>query len=200
MIVAYLQWCLILSAFVYAIKNRFYPGASIKPWWILPAILILAALPLGKLPVYGYLWGVFGQLSITSTLLVARHVGAYASDSGLHRLRFNRAWLYVPIAIPALVFYPLALGASPVDPYNWGFQPLVLTVSCLLLAAILWLRKQRVLAWMIPAAVACHQLGLLESDNLWDYLFDPYLVFYSWGWGVRRLLEYFKMRTRTQTG
>lgn len=93
-----------------------------------------------------------------------------------------------------LVFYPLSLGFSPIDPYGWGFEPFYLAITLLIVAVALWVGEQRILAWLLLALVACHQMDLLESDNLWDYLLDPFLAFYSLGWVMQRMKEYFRAR------
>ena len=197
MIVAYLQWCLVISAFVLLIRAKYQPGFLKNIWLILPVVFVVLALPVGGINIYGYFWGVFGQLSITTTFLVARYVVNHFGDPGRPVLQFQRPFLYGPVAFLTLVFYPLALGVSPIDPYGWGYQPFYLAIVLLVVALLFWGSKQRLLAWLMVAVVACHQLRLLESENLWDYLLDPFLVFYSWGWGVRRLKEYFKIRARS---
>ncbi len=31
--------------------------------------------------------------------------------------------------------------------------------------------------------------NFLESENLWDYLVDPFIVFYAWGWVIYTLVK-----------
>jgi hypothetical protein len=82
------------------------------------------------------------------------------------------------LAAPALLFYPAALGLGPVDPYAWGYSgapALPLAVGALSLAA--WLSGWRLSAFALLLALCAWRLDLLASSNLWDYLFDPLLVF-----------------------
>jgi hypothetical protein len=90
-----------------------------------------------------------------------------------HELVFLAAGLI----LLALVFYPMSMGATLADPYAHGYYPTVL--SCLLLAFFCWAVLAR---WYLSAAVlalafAGFAAHWLESDNLWDYLFDPALAF-----------------------
>ena len=87
-------------------------------------------------------------------------------------------WLPFILAAPALLFYPAALGLGPIDPYAWGYsgvRALPLAVGALALAA--WLSGWRLSAFALLLALCAWRLHLLASSNLWDYLFDPLLVF-----------------------
>ena len=197
MIVAYLQWFLIISAFVVLLRNRYQLRYLESAPLVLLIVAVVLAIPTDTIPIYGYLWGVFGQISIVTTFLLGRYLVTNLNKDKLHFLQFGRHYLYAPVALLAAVFYPLVLGLSPIDPYNWGFQPLYLSIILLGIASIYWILKERVLAWLLLVVVICHQIGLLESDNLWDYLFDPFLVFYSWGWAVRRLVGFSRNLLKT---
>lgn len=73
-----------------------------------------------------------------------------------------------------MILYPAALGLLDRDMYAYGFQH---TMSwCVLgisVAAVVC--KYRILGLCLALAVLAHQLKLQESENLWDYLIDPWL-------------------------
>ncbi|MGD0562091.1 MAG: hypothetical protein ABSA66_03290 [Roseiarcus sp.] len=74
----------------------------------------------------------------------------------------------------ASVFYPLALGLGPFDPFDLGYRPQSLL---LFLAPVgLWLawRRQEILLTLLGFDLLAYGLGLF--DNLLSALFDPLLV------------------------
>lgn len=194
MIIAYVQWTLVVVALILLIRDKFQYQMVANSWLVIFTTSILMALPFGPIQAYGYFWGVFGQISITSTFLLFCYVLTCFSTAKIPVIQFERSYIFGLIAILGLVFYPLALGFSPVDPYGWGFGSLFLTIVFLFITIALWVFNQRILAWLGLCVVASHQIGLLESDNLWDYLFDPFLVSFSFWWGVQRMKEYFRIR------
>jgi len=76
--------------------------------------------------------------------------------------------------------YPMALGLGSVDPYGlgWGFSWLFVSLLATTLG-LLFIRNR--FGIVLMGCVLCHNLHLLESQNLWDYLVDPFLVFMSGG-------------------
>lgn len=143
---------------------------------ILAALFVAALLPVGGLPLAGYLRGAIGDLSITSMLLLSMSL-----------LRTLRGWpsphdrnkLLLAAALTAVVFYPLALGWGSFDPYRLGYGD-GWFLSCMLGLALLaaW-RRLPTIALAIALAVLAWSAGWYESANLWDYLLDPLLVIYA---------------------
>lgn len=81
------------------------------------------------------------------------------------------AWL---IAGFAAVFYPLALGLGPWDPYGPGYRPLLLLMALLLLAGLL--ARGRHAAWLLILGVDLLGYAAGLYANLWDALIDPLLA------------------------
>ena len=78
------------------------------------------------------------------------------------------------LAALACVFYPLALGVGPFDPFDLGYRPQPLL---LLLAPIgLWLawRREDMALILLGFDLLAYALGLF--DNLLSAFFDPVLV------------------------
>lgn len=81
--------------------------------WLLAAMFVAALIPVGGLPLAGYLRGAIGDLSITSLLLLCAAL-----------LQAQRGWpsppgrdkLLLAAAATGAVFYPLALGWGDFDP------------------------------------------------------------------------------------
>ena len=150
------------------------PPASLRR--ALAAIFLLSLLPLGGLPLAGYLRGAIGDLSITSVVLL----GA----AGLRLLRgwtmpSDRSQLLLLIAIAAAGFYPLALGWGEYDPYRLGYGSLALLGYLLGLSLLAAWKRFHVIAFTIALSVLAWSTGWYESNNLWDYLLDPLVSIYA---------------------
>ncbi|HZX29924.1 MAG TPA: hypothetical protein VFF03_01105 [Rhodocyclaceae bacterium] len=72
------------------------------------------------------------------------------------------------------VFYPLALGLGPLDPYGLGFQPLPLLAGLVPIAA--WLAWRRQDAWLMVLGLDLFAYAGSLFANLWDALIDPVLL------------------------
>ncbi len=74
----------------------------------------------------------------------------------------------------AVIFYPLALGLGPFDPFDLGYRPRLLLMLMVPVGTILAWRRENILLVMIGFDLLAYGLGLFE--NLWSALFDPVLV------------------------
>jgi len=151
------------------------------------AVLVLSLLPFpyGLAPwVLSYL----GDFSLTSGMLALLAI--------LHRLRGHQflsmgqtRMACLLLVFLALWFYPMSLGSSYEDPYAWGFGDLIFSCMLLLLGVVAWLSRAYASCIILVVAQLAYAWRLLPSDNLWDYLIDPWLVFWASGWLIRdRLL------------
>ena len=82
------------------------------------------------------------------------------------------------VLIAALYLYPATLGLTAWDPYRAGYG-LPFTFACTALVFVLTLLKQYFAATALSLALLAYALRLLESENLWDYVIDPWLSFYA---------------------
>lgn len=159
-------------------------------------ILLLANLffwPLGmslELPLSAYVRGVTGELSIVTMLLLWSSILPAAKKTPLG--------FKVPIALIAIVFYPLALGFGMVDPYAWGFGSIALLIAIILFAVACGLAGWIKGVWIISFAIMAWAAHWHESANLWDYLLDPFLAI----WAVIAIPNtiYLKRREKAQSG
>jgi len=140
----------------------------------------LLALPVEGLPLASYVRGVIGDLSVTTLLLLAFAAASELLDRDFldHR---NRSALMIAALAGGLLLYPFALGVG-----SRAFQAALLAA-----ALVAWRLDLHAAALGLSLAVAAYALGLLESNNLWDYLIDPVLVMISVAWlageAIRRL-------------
>jgi MYXO-CTERM domain-containing protein len=143
------------------------------------AVFALMLIPFGALPAAAYLRGMTGDLSITTLVLLCCAMlrpwcGCVAVQAGGNRLA-----LLGLIVLAALVLYPMALGAGAYDPYHLGYGNLQFVVVLLLLALAAWFRGYTMITLCIALATLAWAAGWYESDNLWDYLVDPFVAIYA---------------------
>ena len=149
--------------------------------------------PLGmslELPLSAYVRGATGDLSIVTLLLLW--------SSALPSARNTPLGFKVPIALIAIVFYPLALGFGMVDPYAWGYGSLSLLIASILFAIMCGLAGWTKGVWIFSLAIIAWAAQWHESTNLWDYLLDPFLAI--WALFAIPHAIYLKRRERAQSG
>ena len=94
------------------------------------------------------------------------------------------------LVVLALWFYPTSMGSSYADPYAMGFGDFALSTGLLLVGLVGWVTRAYASCLILVAAQLAFRADLLVSDNLWDYLLDPWLVCWAVGWLFRdRLLR-----------
>lgn len=166
--------------------------------WLAGAIFIAVVLPFGGLSVVELARGITGDLSIITLVLLAiglrqaiqlHSVGASPARELLKSREqgsllqqgdgfgFKQTLLFVALA--ALALYPFALGIGMFDPYRLGFGNLWFIAGLLVVALAAWFRQRTLIALCISLAVLAWSIGWYESNNLWDYLIDPWVSIYA---------------------
>lgn len=145
-------------------------------WRLTP---ILALLPVGGLPLARWLIGINANFSFP--LVAIAFNKAWENASGSRLLDHNASmasWIFGLEA--GLALYPMALGLGGFDPYALGWGTSWLFAFLAMVTIALLLMKNR-FAVVLIACILGYDLHLLESPNLWDYLVDPFFVFFSFG-------------------
>lgn len=159
-------------------------------------LLVAVAIPFYGISAVEFARGITGDLSIATLVLLAlfltlpRPISGGRADMGAETLLYHRAnpTAYRPptrgklltfIAITALAFYPFALGISTFDPYRLGFGSFWLIAGLLMVVLVTWLRQYTLIALCISLAVLAWSVGWYESNNLWNYLIDPWVAVYA---------------------
>ncbi len=142
------------------------------------AAVIVSLIPFDGLPLAAYVRGMVGDLSITTMVLlwVALLQPCHAATE-----RGQRDRLLMLIAATAVVFYPMTLGMSLIDPYRVGYGNAAFVAVVLLIASAAWLLRHSLIALCLALATLAWALGWYESTNLWDYLLDPLVAVYALG-------------------
>ena len=147
---------------------------------LLAGVTLLVLIRFGTLSVAEGVRGVFGDLSMTTLVLlgsaILRRLTSWPPEN--ERARFA---LVVLIAATAVVFYPLALGVGRFDPYRLGYGSPWLVGGLLAVALAAWFSRCDVIAICLALATLAWTLHWQESTNLWDYLLDPLVSGYALG-------------------
>lgn len=154
-----------------------------KPLGWLPTIVlgVISAItvitPLRGLPLGRWLISLNGNFSIPLTAILMSKV--LENGTGivlLDRKTLSSTWIFGLGA--GILLYPMALGLGGLDPYRFGWGFSWLFVFLLVTTLVLLFLKNR-LGIILMACVLCYDLHLLESQNMWDYLVDPFFVIAS---------------------
>jgi hypothetical protein len=165
--------CLCLSGVTSASDDL----ANAKGRWLAGICLVVMWIPVGapQLPVAAYIRGLTSDFSVSMVFLAA--LGIFSRLFGLS-LFDKREWqaVFYSVAAAALFLYPLALGWGDWDAYRLGWGSAAMWAGLLLLSVTCWVAGWRLLPLLIAAAMLSWAAQLMESTNLWDYLFDPWLA------------------------
>ena len=144
--------------------------------------MALGFVEVGGLRLLAYPAGVLGELSVTTQILlastVAKHVPGIEILSGR-----DRSVVLWAAGLAGLFLYPLSSGLTMLDTYSLGYDSKALILGLAFLTLGGWFLRARV-SFIIPLGLIALNLRLLGSTNLWDYLLDPLIVLFAWGWGV----------------
>lgn len=175
LVYAFISLLILLTAAI----HLFMPASvQNKPNYSLLAILLsllFLLIPVNEAPVFYYLRGYIGDLSVTATLFFS----AFIIQSGWARVIYQpveKKQLMLLVLLGGLYLYPFALGFTQFDPYRQGYHPQLLLSIVFLPGLYFWYKRYYFLVFVLTSAGLCFSLRLLESNNLWDYLLDPVLM------------------------
>ncbi len=157
------------------------------------AVVLVAggfAIDVGAQPAIGFLYGAFGEFSVTlAALLLGSVYLAMADAERLSALRSQLTHLKFVAAAAGLLLYPMSLGLGYFDPYALGYRPALLLAAVVAGTVLWWIERARAIALCLTAAALSHTFDLGESSNLWDYLIDPVVVIYCLAFSVRKTVS-----------
>jgi hypothetical protein len=173
---------LLVAAMVLGLLRRAPAGWR---WLALAACAAFVFVSIDDDTIAWYIRGCVGDLSLTTLLLLGATVWHRLSGHEVITRRDHGA-VFACTTPAGLVLYPLALGAGGWDPYEIGYRPLALLGVLLGLAILGRWRGYRAAAF-VPVIVLVWCAGLLESNNLWDYMMDPVVAIYGFFWLIDAL-------------
>ncbi len=150
----------------------------------------IVVLSVAGLPVVVYIRGISGDLSITTVVVLLLWI--WWRTAGWRPPQHCRTTLYSLVLLCALIFYPMALGATAYDPYALGYGSLIFLALLAVVTLIAWWYRQWLLCCCITLALLAFAVEWYDSTNLWDYLIDPLVVMIALAdrlkWLIGRLL------------
>lgn len=159
------------------------------------ALAAIAFIPWGELILWRYVYGFINDLSPTTWIIFFVWLGYpdafhFWVREELPLKRRLILWLGM------VIFYVLALGSGPFDPYAYGYQPWFILAA--MTVWVVWRnRTAPCLILLLGADLSIYALHGLGSDNLWDYLFDPVLMIVLGISLIRPLMSHRKIRTQS---
>ena len=151
--------------------------AIVRDRWLVGICFVVMWIPVGAahLPVAAYIRGVTSDFSVSLVVLAALNLLTRLFSLKLFDRREFQAVFYV-VAATALFLYPLALGWGDWDAYRLGWGSAGMWAGLLAMCIFRWVTGLRILPLLIGIAMLSWTAQLMESTNLWDYLFDPWLA------------------------
>jgi hypothetical protein len=116
-----------------------------------------------------FLYGLIGSPSFTLTQLAL--VRLTVPDKAL---AWNKTFASVLTLVVGAIFYPLALGLGPFDPFDIGYRPQLLLICLTALGLVFAFRRETFPVLLTSANVMAYGAGLFS--NLWSACIDPILV------------------------
>ena len=189
-------WSLILAGIAQRLAQPYSASKhkrQLNPWILMTIAAIGLLIPIGEQPLISYPRSLFGDWSLTMTVLVWAWVFKRAPSIGnAQSSRLMTTSFVVAITVMGFALYPAALGLSWIDPYQWGFHSRGLIVAVGFITLLAWIGRQ----WLLMAALTLATIGfnlkLLESVNYWDYLIDPILWLICVGIALSRSLGWLR--------
>ena len=144
--------------------------------WIPAAIVIIV--PIAGVSLAGHLRGLWGDPSIVTFLLLFLYTVRPSSLPNRPRLStcvLVSLFVMLPLYLPLFLLNPNV----PVDLYAIGWHPkwILIAIAVIALGSVMMRRMAPRWTNIIAIALIASSVGLMESDNLWDYLVDPGLLF-----------------------
>lgn len=135
-------------------------------------------IPINEIPVLYYIRGALGDFSVTTLIfVVVAFIERLRNQNSIDsRQRFV---ILLVFSLTSIVFYPMTLGLTRIDPYAFGYfsTPFLIGMGLLCCIALAF-------QWYWAIFVLCNSLiiasmELFQSSNAWDYLIDPAFATYA---------------------
>ena len=170
----------VIVAMIIRFAREIFGRKNLAPFgvelWIPAAIVLIV--PIAGVSLAGHLRGLWGDPSIVTFLLLFLYTVRPSSLPNRPRLStcvLVSLFVMLPLYLPLFLLNPNV----PVDLYSYGWKPkwILIAIAVIALGSVMMRRMAPRWTNIIAIALIASSVGLMESDNLWDYLVDPGLLF-----------------------
>ena len=170
----------VIVAMIIRFVREFFGRKNLAPFGIelwIPAAIVLIV-PIAGVSMAGHLRGLWGDPSIVTFLLLFLYTVRPSSLPNRPRLStcvLVSLFVMLPLYLPLFLLNPNV----PLDLYSYGWKPkwILIAIAVIALGSVMMRRMAPRWTNIIAIALIASSVGLMESDNLWDYLVDPGLLF-----------------------
>jgi hypothetical protein len=170
----------VIVAMIIRFVREIFGRKNLAPFGIelwIPAAIVLIV-PIAGVSLAGHLRGLWGDPSIVTFLLLFLYTVRPSSLPNRPRLStcvLVSLFVMLPLYLPLFLLNPNV----PVDLYSFGWNPkwILIAIAVIALGSVMIRRMAPRWTNIIAIALIASSIGLMESDNLWDYLVDPGLLF-----------------------
>ena len=170
----------VIVAMIIRFVREIFGRKNLSPFgmelWIPAAIVLIV--PVAGVSIAGHLRGLWGDPSIVTFLLLFLYTVRPSSLPNRPRVStcvLVSLFVMLPLYLPLFLLNPNV----PVDLYAIGWHPkwILIAIAVIALGSVMMRRLAPRWTNIIAIALIASSVGLMESDNLWDYLVDPGLLF-----------------------
>ena len=170
----------VIVAMIIRFAREIFGRKNLAPFgvelWIPAAIVLIV--PIAGVSLAGHLRGLWGDPSIVTFLLLFLYTVRPSSLPNRPRLStcvLASLFVMLPLYLPLFLLNPNV----PVDLYSYGWKPkwILIAIAVIALGSVMMRKMDPRWTNIIAIALIASSIGLMESDNLWDYLVDPGLLF-----------------------
>ncbi len=170
----------VIVAMIIRFVREIFGRKNLAPFGIelwMPAAIVLIV-PIAGVSLAGHLRGLWGDPSIVTFLLLFLYTVRPSSLPNRPRLStcvFVSLFVMLPLYLPLFLLNPNV----PLDLYSYGWKPkwILIAIAVIALGCVMMRRMAPRWTNIIAIALIASSVDLMESDNLWDYLVDPGLLF-----------------------
>jgi len=174
---SFLTYYIVLAILLQWVSRSFVNRRMANSLTLFAPLLILI-IPFSGLPVAYYLRGATGDLSVITVMLLSAALARTFYNIEILNKK-TAGYFYLAIFIIGALFYITSLGYGQFDPYGLTYESLVIPFTLLASLVLLAWKKQYGLAMLLLVPMIAYETGLLESNNIWDYILDPFLWVYA---------------------
>ena len=170
----------VIVAMIIRFVREIFGRKNLSPFgmelWIPAAIVLIV--PVAGVSIAGHLRGLWGDPSIVTFLLLFLYTVRPSSLPNRPRVStcvLVSLFVMLPLYLPLFLVNPNV----PLDLYSYGWKPkwILIAIAVIALGSVMMRRLAPRWTNIIAIALIASSVGLMESDNLWDYLVDPGLLF-----------------------